>query len=179
MPDEISISINTKQPYTQSPSAIFEYLDSEGYVDEHGVVHLPAIHSQELFVPSIRVIYHPDPTQATGWQIKFAELSKLKDGWNGYNAPAPSEQARLTARCFVDILLKEKYEPRRLAPSAVGGVGVTQRKGNRSVYVEFYNDGRVLALFSDDVSEPEVKRVEPGLQSFKKLIAVMRDYLDA
>lgn len=83
------------------------------------------------------------------------------------------------AKSFVDTLLREKYEPRRLAPSAVGGVGVTQRKGDKSVYVEFYNDGRVLALFSDDVNEPEIKRIEPSYQSFKKLIVEMRDYLDA
>jgi hypothetical protein len=179
MPDEISISINTKQPYTQSPIAIVDHLDEFGWVDDAGIVHQQIFTSCHVDIQAILVMYQPDPTQAVTWQMKFVQLSKLQDGWNGYDAPAPSEKARRTAESFVDTLLKEKYEPRRLAPSAVGGVGVTQRKGNRSVYVEFYNDGRVLALFSDDVSEPQVKRVEPGLQSFKKLIAEMRDYLDA
>ena len=176
MPDEISIPINTKQPYTQSPSAV---IDTVGYVDEHGVVHQQVFDSQQLLVPSIRVSYHPDPTQATGWQVKFVELSKLKDGWNGYDAPAPSEQARLTARSFVDILLKEKYEPKRVSPSAVGGVAVTQRKNNRKVYVEFFNDGTVFALFSDGSSEPVSKEIVPGYQSFKNLVKEMREYLDA
>jgi hypothetical protein len=179
MPDEISIPINTKQPYTQSPIAIIDHLDEFGWVDDAGIVHQQIYTPGQVDVPAILVMYRPDPTQAVTWQMKFVQLGKLKAGWNGYNAPAPSEKAIRTAESFVGTLLREKYEPRRLAPSAVGGVGVTQRKGDRSVYVEFYNDGRVLALFSDDVSVPEVRRVEPGLQSFKKLIVEMRDYLDA
>ena len=148
-------------------------------MDEAGIVHQKIFTLGQVDIPATLVMYRPDPTQSVTWQMKFVQLSRLHDGWNGYDAPAPSEKAIRTAERFVDTLLREKYEPRRLAPSAVGGVGVTQRKGNRSVYVEFYNDGRVLALFSDDVSEPEVQRVEPGLQSFKKLIVEMRDYLDA
>jgi hypothetical protein len=78
----------------------------------------------------------------------------------------------------LDSLLREDYEPSRLAPSAVGGVGVTHRRGSKTVYVEFYNDGRVLALFSDNVSEPVIKRIDPNDQSFRELIAGMRGYLD-
>jgi hypothetical protein len=59
-------------------------------------------------------------------------------------------------------------------------VGVTRRRHDKSVYIEFYNDGKkVFALFSDDVSEPVIKRIEPGYKAFKELIAEMRDYLDA
>jgi hypothetical protein len=103
----------------------------------------------------------------------------LREGWNGYTAPAPSEKAILTAKVFVETLLREKYEPKRVAASSVGGVAVTHRRNNRTVYVEFYNDGRVLALFSDDISEPVIKRIEPSYKAFKELIAEMRDYLDA
>jgi hypothetical protein len=125
------------------------------------------------------IIGRNEGLSGTPWEQTFKKLGHLREGWNGYKAPAPSKLAIDLARNFVDTLLREKYEPRRLAPSAVGGVGVTQRKGDKSVYVEFYNDGRVLALFSDDVNEPEIKRIEPSYQSFKKLIVEMRDYLDA
>jgi hypothetical protein len=121
---------------------------------------------------------HREEPRRLAWEATLSKLSQLQEGWNGYAAPAPTEEAILTARSFVDTLLQEQYEPNRLAPSAVGGVGVTHRKGSKSVYVEFYNDGRVLALFSDELSEPEIKRIEPCLNSFLMLIAQMRGYLD-
>lgn len=125
------------------------------------------------------IIGRGEESSETSWEEIFSKISRLQEGWNGYTAPAPSKLAIDLARSFVDAMLRDKYEPRRLAPSAVGGVGVTQRSGDKSVYVEFYNDGRVLALFSDDVNEPEIKRIEPGHQSFRRLIVEMRDYLDA
>ncbi len=178
MPDEISISINTKQPYTQSPSAIVDYIETSGYVDDAGIVHQQVLSSEQIAVPSILVIYHADPTLTVTWQTKFVQLSKLRDGWNGYNAPAPSEKAIRTAQSFVDMLLREKYEPKRLSPSAVGGVAVTQRSREKKVYVEFFNDGTVFALFSDGNSEPISKEVIPGYQSFKALVKEMREYLN-
>jgi hypothetical protein len=41
------------------------------------------------------------------------------------------------ARSFVDTSLKEKYELKRVAPSVVGGIGITQRNQNKRVYIEF------------------------------------------
>lgn len=179
MPDEMSIPINTKQAYTQSPSAIVGYLGEEAWVDETGTVHQAVLSDKQICVPSIQVHYHPDPASATGWLVKFVQLSKLKDGWNGYAAPAPSEKAIALARSFVDMLIKEKYEPKRLAPSAVGGVAVSQRSNDRKVYVEFFNDGTIYALFSDGSSEPVSEEIRPGYQAFKALVKRMRDYLNA
>lgn len=178
MPDEIWIPINTKQSYTQSPSAIVEYIAHEGWMDNAGVVHQQVFKTELVGIPSLIVIYNADETQAVSWQMKFIQLSKLRDGWNGYNAPAPSPRAIQTAQSFVDTLLKQKYQPKRLAPSAVGGVAVTQRNLDKKVYVEFFNDGTIFALFSDGSSEPMSKEVIPGYQSFKALVKEMREYLD-
>jgi hypothetical protein len=175
----IVVPINRKQDHSQSPSAYVGHFAENGWLVAPGKVYQPYFPTAQLEPPSIRVVYENVGVQETSWTEKFSTISRLREGWNGYTAPAPTERAILIAKSFVDTLLREKYEPRRLAPAAVGGVGVTQRNGNKSVYVEFYNDGRVLALFSDDVSEPTIKRIEPGYQSFKRLIAEMRDYLDA
>jgi hypothetical protein len=121
---------------------------------------------------------HRRSPRGASWDATFSKISQLQEGWNGYAAAAPTEKAILTAKGFLDVLLQENFEPTRLAPSAVGGVATTHRQGPKKVYVEFYNDGRVLALFSDDVSEPLIKRVDPSDTSFKSLIAEMRDYLD-
>lgn len=97
MPDEIFISINKEQAYTQSPSAIIGDFPLEGWVDAAGKVHQRVFKTQKNEVPSIVVIYHPKATKAATWQTKFIQLSKLRDGWNGYTAPAPSPKAILVA----------------------------------------------------------------------------------
>ena len=188
MPDEILIGINTKQWHSQSPSAIVNHFASEAWVDSDGIVHQQLLRGDTGDLPAIVVIYdavttqavyNPVETQAAAWGAKFVQLTQLRDGWNGYDAPAPSAKAILTAQGFVETLLSQKYEPKRVAPSAVGGVGITQRNRNKKVYVEFFNDGKVFALFSDGNSEPVSKEIIPGHQAFKALIKEMQEYLDA
>jgi hypothetical protein len=60
----------------------------------------------------------------------------------------------------------------------MGGVAITQRQGDRKGFVEFYNDGRVYALFSDRRGEMRVVPVQADSLSFRKLIVEMRDYLN-
>jgi hypothetical protein len=187
MPDEIVLSINRKQPFTQSPIAIVDYFAPNGWVDAAGIVHQRMYGDSQRAIPSVVVVcyaadtqaaYHPAESRAAAWQTKFSQLSQLQNGWNGYDAPAPSAKAILMAQGFVETLLKEKYEPKRVAPSAVGGVAVTQRKHNRKIYVEFFNDGKIFALFSDGSSEPLSKEILPSHQSFKALMKEMQEYLD-
>jgi hypothetical protein len=119
------------------------------------------------------------PTEWEKWYKQLASCKSLNPGWNGYTAPAPAGQAILLAEQFLDAMRASDLVPTRVAPSAMGGVAVTRKIGARKVLVEFYNDGRVFALFSDrgsdDLPVAEVKG-EPG--SFSDLIAKMRDFLD-
>ena len=39
-----------------------------------------------------------------------------------------------------------------MPPSVIGGVGITWRREVREAYVEFYNDGTIHALLSDDAT---------------------------
>lgn len=113
------------------------------------------------------------------WSRKLDKMERLEEGWNGYSAPAPSALAIRTARRFLSRLLAEPYEPTRVAPSSVGGVGFTHKKGNRRVYVEFFNDGQVYALFSDNEVAPRSQRVQPDFHQFRELIGQIKGYLDA
>ncbi len=63
MPDEIFVSINTKQTYTQSPSAIIDSFDPDGWVDSNGTVYQHQFRNSELGIPSIVVTYHADDMQ--------------------------------------------------------------------------------------------------------------------
>jgi hypothetical protein len=102
----------------------------------------------------------------------------LKEGWNGYKAIPPSQKAVSAAKFFLHLMKQDNFCPSRLAPSAVGGVGITRRSGGRKVYVEFYNDGRIHALLSDGSSDLQTQPVQPTTQDFRKFLATMRAYLN-
>lgn len=120
-----------------------------------------------------------DVVHASSWPKWFTRLTNLrglKDGWNSYTAPRPAEPALRNAEVFLAAMKVAGSEPTRLAPSAMGGVAITRRQGDRKVLVEFYSDGRVYALFSDrSGATMDVKPVPP--ESFAIFVATMREYL--
>ena len=105
-------------------------------------------------------------------------MQTLQAGWNGYEAEPPSELALETARRFIAVLESESLPPTRVAPSVVGGVGITRKVGERRVYVEFYNDGSVHSLFAEG-EEAETAAVAPTSEGFLAIASRMRAYLDA
>lgn len=115
------------------------------------------------------------------WNSVFRKLDSfcsLKDDWNSYAAPAPSPLTIAQARTFVECLHAENLEPSRLAPSAIGGVGITLRLRDRRVYVEFRNDGGIYAVQSDQSSEPIISAVRDDESGFRLIIGIMKDYLN-
>jgi hypothetical protein len=147
---------------------------------------LPLSDSQKTLLSQESLAGSASPAQKTVpsadwelWYKKLVSCKLLRDGWNGYTAPAPSEQAISLAERFLDTMQASGVLPTRVAPSGMGGVAVTRKVGMRKVLVELYNDGRVFALFSDrrteDLPVEEVKS-DPG--SFSAFITSMRDYLD-
>jgi len=112
------------------------------------------------------------------WRKKLDAMRSLRIGWNGYDAKPPSELAVTTASSYLDQLASEQLAPTRVAPSVVGGVGITCRKGDRGVYVEFYNDGRVHALFAHG-EDAATTSVDPTAAGFHNLLIRAREYLDA
>lgn len=172
-----TIIINRTQSPWQSPSAYVSYYDSNSMLATNlARPQFAGLSAGEA--PAFQIIYQTETAEMAALHAKISNYSRLNEGWNGYSAPAPSEKAILTAKNLVSHLLMEKNEPNRIAPSVVGGIGITHRRAGRRVYIEIYNDGRVFALFTDGNTEPETKEIEPGYQSFKILIAEMKDYLD-
>lgn len=115
------------------------------------------------------------------WQTKLAQLRGLATGWNGYSAAPPNEKAIQTADRYLGALRSSSWEPDRLEPSAMGGVGITHRRNGKKVYIEFYNDGRVHALFSERGDPPRMSTQPVGADplSFEQFIAKARSYLNA
>jgi hypothetical protein len=116
-----------------------------------------------------------DPWQR--WLNKLYSLLELKDGWNGDNSAPPQELAVYNASVFLKALRREKYQPTRIAASAMGGVAITRREGTRKVLVECYNDGRVYFLFSDRASgSMDVKSLSLDRDALTTFIASMREF---
>lgn len=87
------------------------------------------------------------------WQAKLDVIARLQPGWNGHNAPSPSSAAIGAARSFLGGLTSGEQQPSRLTASAVGGVAVTFRRGERKVMIEFLNSGQAHAQFADDATQ--------------------------
>ena len=113
------------------------------------------------------------------WDTLLASCKTLKEGWNGYTAPVPADRALESAGHFLAAMRVSRVVPTRVGPSAMGGIAVTRKVGDRKVLIELYNDGRVFALFSDRRSdELPVEELTDAPASFPAFIAKMREYLD-
>lgn len=118
---------------------------------------------------------------APAWNEAFSrleDLSRLDDGWNSFAASRPSYEALSNAREFLNVLLAAELVPNRVRPSSIGGVGITFRRGDRKVYVEFLNNGQTHVLFSDGVGEPVVREIGGSYFDYLTLISETRNYLN-
>jgi hypothetical protein len=115
----------------------------------------------------------------TGLGSRIDGMANLTDGWDSYRAQVPNVIARQKAKDYLAELCEQNTRPTRVAPSVVGGIGITHRKGNRKVYVEFNNKGSVLALYSDGQMKPQVVSVETTPAGYRALMLRIKEYLDA
>jgi hypothetical protein len=111
------------------------------------------------------------------WFRILEALSRLAPGWNRQGAPAPSEESIRAARQFIVALVNDGQPPTRVAASAIGGVGVTRRVGERMAYIEFCNNGTACALMADDAADERVLDVAPERGTFRGLLDEVKAYL--
>ena len=109
---------------------------------------------------------------------RIDDMRTIDDGWNGYSAPAPSALAINNARQFVNELYGVGTTAMRVAPSAIGGVGITLSKGEKSVYVEFYNDGSIYRMLIDDGIDTDVQPVRSDARNLELLASEATNYID-
>ncbi len=118
------------------------------------------------------------PYNIRRWGDIFDRMSRLRDGWNSYSAPAPTPVAIGNAKKLLTQASVGRMIPQRLEPSAMGGVGVTFAAGSREVVVEFYNAGNAHALFSDNETERlDTAPVATSFDGYNRLLEEVRRYL--
>lgn len=83
------------------------------------------------------------------FQEKLYAMAELEDGWDSYDAPAPSPNSIAAASEFLNFLPSSERVPIHVGPTVSGGVGFTLVNGAREVAIQFKNHGRVTLTCID------------------------------
>ena len=108
---------------------------------------------------------------------KLHDCGRLTRGWDGYDAEPPHDLAIHNAVQFMHDVEAEDLLPSRIAPSVVGGIGITFRNEERKAYLEFYNDGTVYCVFSDGSSTPLIEPCRNERSARRTLCNRIREFL--
>lgn len=167
-----------EQNLTPSIAAAHYYIPSRQRSEYEGVQIMtwPIGDTEESDAPLAMQEYTPPADLFNGSMQNLAEMRMLQEGWNGYTAPPPSLLAISTARRFLFAAHAGEISPQRVAPSVVGGVGITFRRIGRKCYVEFYNSGHVYLLRSNG-TEPQVVPIRSDSTSFRAAVRDIQEYL--
>jgi hypothetical protein len=80
----------------------------------------------------------------------LTQLSSVPDDWNGYGSPAPSTEAIGIAKAILNTLWTERLLPRRVLPSAEGGVALVFSSANENrAVIETLNSNEAFILVYD------------------------------
>jgi hypothetical protein len=147
-------------------------------------LHTRSPHKWDIVIDNTRyriVACEPSSDWLSAASKQLEALAHLGHNWNSYGAEKPSRAALDDARTFVEELHCAGVPPYRIAPSAIGGVGITIKdKGQpRRAYVEFRNDGGMYCLLSDGTGKPIIEPVRLGAPEFRKTIERAWGYLNA
>ena len=96
--------------------------------------------------PSESISYEPWLRE---FQEKLYAMAELEDGWDSYDAPAPSQNSIAAASEFLNFLPSSERVPIHVGPTVSGGVGFTLVNGAREVAIQFKNHGRVTLTCID------------------------------
>lgn len=86
-------------------------------------------------------------------------ISNIQTDWDSYGAEPPSADAIRASQEILEDLAEAQILPSTIVPSAEGGVSIYFMTGNRTVYVESYNQGSQALVMYDQLGNTEVLEV--------------------
>jgi hypothetical protein len=102
---------------------------------------------------------------------------KVQQGWDGYNAPPPSQEAFQLARLVLNSLEVAHQKPAQILPNGEGGITfIHQREDGRTAYIECYNTNEIAALVKK-TSYRRVWDVAPTSEHIDALVKEVRHFL--
>jgi hypothetical protein len=106
------------------------------------------------------------------------QLASIPDNWNQYGSPAPSARSIVSARQVLDSLQSESLVPRRVLPSAEGGVAFVylSETENRAV-IESLNDDEIFILLYDRRGNSKTLDWSESRLTQQNLLRELRDHL--
>ena len=84
---------------------------------------------------------------------------EIQTDWDSYGAEPPSADAIRASQEILEDLAEAQILPSTIVPSAEGGVSIYFMTGNRTVYVESYNQGSQALVMYDQLGNTEVLEV--------------------
>lgn len=126
--------------------------------------------------------YYESRSPKTDWLPRFMkrieDARNLKEGWNGYSAPVPSDLAVSLAINYMEMLHDYAVEPANVAPSVMGGIGFTFLSSDRECFVEIYNDGRIFCMFDEGEDlDPDIEGIPTSDNEMRELISRIVSFL--
>jgi hypothetical protein len=108
----------------------------------------------------------------------LSQLSSVPDDWNGYGSPAPSAEAIGTARTILAILWTERLLPRRVLPSADGGVALVFSSANENrAVIETLNSSEAFILAYDRSGNSRTLDWPEATQARHESLLRLKDHL--
>jgi hypothetical protein len=83
-------------------------------------------------------------------------ISRMEPDWDSYGAASPSIDAVRASREILKELAGALILPSTIVPSAQGGVSIYFVSGDRTAYIETYDQGTQALVMYDQVGETEV-----------------------
>ena len=150
------------------PSNLFidpEFLETQINPDDIVTAETPAIQIESLL---------------DTLENNFTHIENLEHGWNGYDAPIPNSDSIETAKSFFAHLQRHQFEPNSILASVMGGITIRITNKSRDVFIEFYNNGRILIIQNQKNnidSEPNIFSISNSIEDFDYAIKQISGFL--
>ncbi len=108
---------------------------------------------------------------------QLIELTKLKDGWDSYGAPAPNATAIEKAYRILNFLEGSDFMTIRILPSAEGGVGICFLSGDHYADLECSNDGEVIGVRHIGKQVPTLVETDGSDTSIRNALEEIRNHI--
>jgi hypothetical protein len=90
---------------------------------------------------------------------ELESMAALRNDWDSYGANPPSADAVQASKSILSKLYEALIRPTTIVPSAEGGVSIYFVNGDRSAYVENYNDGSQALVMYDRQGSVQVLEI--------------------